>query len=580
MRHLLSSWLLPLRLKTKLFWSFVLLIVLPLALVNFYFFDRVEGVLRKQTAGQTMDQMNTLYRSLEDLLSIAYKTTTLLQQDLNVMAILERPERFEPLERGYLMEAKYKSITNSLFLTKPAVFFTTVDLKDNFYVSYIPSSDLSVSNIAKGDWFNEAMANQTPFTWKWDENYVNRDISRSSKLLTMSTKIGNGYNETVAVMRISVDFYEWFQLSTKLSEDQYLLVDRQGKLVADNKGKVTGTLNFVTNWVNGSGYEEAENSLYIYKEMPNLDLFLVKKIPASVIYAEVDRLYQSFIIVSLLFTIAFIGMTLMISSGVTKPLYRLQRKMADAVDSDLKVKLPEPKGSIEISGLTRTFNQMISDMNHMIALLKAEERKKEAARFQVLLSQTNPHFLMNTLNTIKWMALSEKQDQIAEMCSSLGTLLEASLNSELEMIHLKDELEMVKSFVYIQNFRFKQSFEIIYEIEEGLDYALVPKLSLQPLVENCIQHGFIDLAIKGVITIRGSVRNQTLYLEVQDNGKGIRSIEPASSQVRKRGGIGIANLKERLTLLFKEASDLEVKKLEQGTSVRFHLPLLLSNPYE
>ncbi|MNR29944.1 Histidine kinase-, DNA gyrase B-, and HSP90-like ATPase [compost metagenome] len=86
--------------------------------------------------------------------------------------------------------------------------------------------------------------------------------------------------------------------------------------------------------------------------------------------------------------------------------------------------------------------------------------------------------------------------------------------------------------------------------------------------------------MKGVITIKGSVRGQTLYLEVEDNGTGIRSMESASGQGRKRSGIGIANLKERLALLFKEGSDLEVTKLEQGTSVQFHLPLLLSKPYE
>ncbi|WJH33441.1 histidine kinase [Paenibacillus sp. CC-CFT747] len=137
---------------------------------------------------------------------------------------------------------------------------------------------------------------------------------------------------------------------------------------------------------------------------------------------------------------------------------------------------------------------MVSDLSGLLQKLKAEERQKEAVRYHMLLSQMNPHFLLNTLNVVKWNALSKGDEDTAGICVSLGTLLETSLNEETDLIHLKTERGLTEAYVSIQAFRYEQAFDIQWEYESRLEYALVPKLSLQPLVENAIFHG---LAPKG-----------------------------------------------------------------------------------
>ncbi|MDF2671374.1 MAG: putative rane protein, partial [Paenibacillus sp.] len=227
--------------------------------------------------------------------------------------------------------------------------------------------------------------------------------------------------------------------------------------------------------------------------------------------------------------------------------------------------------------LAQAFNQMIGDIRQLITRLRTEERQKEANRFQMLMSQMNPHFLLNTLNTIKWNARNHADSGTFEICQNLGKLLECSLNVDVDLVHLKEEIDLVKAYVHIQSFRYDHSFAAEYEIGELLEYALVPKLSLQPLVENAIYHGLVHMKAGGTIKIRVSRHGEMLRLEVQDNGLGPGPKKPAVA--RKRKGIGLDNLKERLTLLYKGEAEFQLISLEQGTQARMDIPLLISSPY-
>ncbi|WP_240420174.1 cache domain-containing sensor histidine kinase [Paenibacillus periandrae] len=575
--------LFPTTLKNRLFLAFVMLILLPYAFLNVYNFNSVEGVLRKQTADQSLDQMTTLQKSLEDLLNVVYKTVTLMEQDVLVTSILREPNEHDSLRRVYMIDTKFKSIINSLFISLSPVYYTLLDGSGNVYASYTPNESLSYSRLTQEPWYTSILQEPYRYVWNWDKNYVSRDLSRSPQLLTYSTPLRDRDGTRYAVMRASVDVYEWFRAVTQFNEETYLLLEPDGTILADSKsGRIEKTERLAGGHkLDHKGYYVEGEYLHIYTELPRINKYMMKRVQMNQIYAEVDRLKKSFFTASFTFTLAFITITLLIASTITKPLHNLQRKMANAVDNRFRVQLPESKYQGEILQLTRTFNQMMADMEQLIQRLKEEERNKEAVRFQMLLSQTNPHFLLNTLNTVKWLALVENQPDIAEICVSLGKLLEAGLNSERELIYLKDELGLVESYIYIQNFRYKQLFDVQYEVEPGLEYALLPKLSLQPLVENSIQHGFMEREQKGLITIRAYGKEGKLYLEVEDNGSG--SVERPTGKTiksdRQRGGIGISNLKERLGLLFKSNAGLEMVVLEQGTRVRFYFPLLISEPY-
>lgn len=221
---------------------------------------------------------------------------------------------------------------------------------------------------------------------------------------------------------------------------------------------------------------------------------------------------------------------------------------------------------------------MLDDMNVLIQQLKSEERQKEAVRFQMLLSQMNPHFLLNTLNIIKWLAIRREVPEISDISISLGKLLETSLNSEKELIFLQEEIELVEAFILIHRYKDDKSISVKYEIDEGLEYALLPKLSIEPLVENAIIHGLAYREQGGVVQLMVKSDGQQLYIEVKDNGVGLK--EAANPKRRhKRKGIGLQNIQERLRLLFREKSSFHIESNDMGTTVSFHVPLLVSPPY-
>jgi len=203
-----------------------------------------------------------------------------------------------------------------------------------------------------------------------------------------------------------------------------------------------------------------------------------------------------------------------------------------------------------------------------------EVREREAIRLQMLLIQMNPHFLLNTLNLIKWGVLEKGDRETAEICIALGTLLEQSLASEVEIIHLHKEWELLQAYDYIQQIRFEGRYQIRYELQEELKYALVPKFILQPLVENSINYGFAQRKQNGIITIRAYTVEDRLVLEVEDNGRGYQAQEKTDK--RRRKGIGLANIRERLNLLFRNDGELTIVEADPGTRVTVQMPLLVS----
>ncbi|BCG58030.1 sensor histidine kinase [Paenibacillus sp. URB8-2] len=580
--------LFPASLKNRLFLAFILLILFPFSILNIYNFNKMEGVIKTKVSEQSQTEMDQMKRSLEEIINTSIRTFTLLEQDPNISDILQNPAKYDSYDSQNHLENKFKALTNSIFLTTSHVYFTILDMKGHFYTSYKPAEALGYDKLKRQDWYHQDIRGQTPYQWFLEVNYVHKDESPNPRLLTAVTSFKSPNGEVYAVVRLSIDYIDWFQSITYGASpgQDYFLASADGEIVAENRNAAqelnASAWDRIRRNASKEGFDLDRDSIVIYTYIPWLDWYLLKRVSTGVVFAETEQLKQSFFFSFILFTTAFVLITFFIAATITRPLKHLQVRMQQMVRKNLKVRLPEERYRGEMRQLTQTFNQMVSDMNGLVDRLRIEEREKEAVHFQMLLSQTNPHFLLNTLNTIKWIAIGKQDEEISEICLSLGRLLEASLNSEVELIYLKNEVELVDAYMVIQNFRYKQRFKVHFEIDEFLKYALVPKLSLQPLVENCIQHGFKLTKEEGEIRIRTYRSEDRLVVEVEDNGIGIAQTEALYQEVpspRKRSGIGLSNLNKRLALLFKEKAGLDVQSSDHGTLVRYYLPLLLSEPY-
>ncbi|WP_172255682.1 cache domain-containing sensor histidine kinase [Saccharibacillus deserti] len=592
--------LVPQKLKHRLFAAFVLLILVPFALLNVYNYRQIERVVEEKISRQSRDQLVQLNRTLEDQMSIAYKTLIFLEQDSSVRSVLQQPQARSSLDNQALIEEKFKSLGNSFFLYNPYVYFTLLDFHESVYTSYAPRlqleyapyRELFASQLGEGGESTGASSAPAPAApdglyYRWDprdENNILREISSVPYLLSLYAYMRDAGGEPYGLARIGIDYSSWFRSALKdmPGRQDYFLMTGGGEALAASPQDAALTDRVVRQIREGGDHayltDRKSGMLVNYVYIESLDWYMVSRIPLNVLFAEISELKSRYFLTFYGLTAAFVLFAFMISSAFTKPLSLLQTRMKEAASKNLRVRISEERSRGEVLELTRTFNTMLDDTHELIRKLKAEERQKEAVRVHMLLAQMNPHFLLNTLNTMKWSSIRSGSDDITEMCVALGKLLEASLNSEVELIYLKDEIELVQAYLHIQRMRYRDSFGVTCEFDEELEYALVPKLSLQPLVENAIRHGVSPLPRRGEIAIRIRRENGSLELEVEDNGVGMEESR-RSKRSGERQGIGLSNLRERLQLLYRGESGLEIEKRSPGTAVRFRIPFLLSTPY-
>ena len=291
--------------------------------------------------------------------------------------------------------------------------------------------------------------------------------------------------------------------------------------------------------------------------------------------------YYSLIIGFLALIIAE-GLVVIFTRSIVKPIQKLKRLMKKAQGGDLTVSF-NTKYSDEIGELGSSFNTMVKEINNLINLVQVEEKSKRIAEMNVLQAQIKPHFMYNTLDTIRWMAEEHNEDDIVEIIEAFTNLLRISLSKGKEIISVKEEVNHVQSYLIIQKIRYedKLDYEIDFE-EKILNYKLI-KLILQPLVENAIYHGIKEKRGNGKIFIKGKIEGDLLCFTVIDNGKGIEEellnkINKMLINTSEKGtevGYGIFNVNERIRLTYGEEYGLTYKSVYgEGTTVELRHPII------
>ena len=242
---------------------------------------------------------------------------------------------------------------------------------------------------------------------------------------------------------------------------------------------------------------------------------------------------------------------------------------------DVTLDLPT-KREDEIDEIRYQFMNMMQRIQgyHLQDLEKQDLLRR--TEIKSLQSQINPHFLYNTLDSIKWMAKLEKVDAIPEIVTELGELLQRGMNVEETIVSVSEEVSIIKSYIFIQKIRYQDRFDYILDIEPNiLDYQM-PKFILQPLVENAIVHGIESSSAKGTIEIRGWSDEEKLYFTVRDTGKGFDFDVHQYIEQNKLESIGLSNVNRRLELHYGDNFGLMFESARiQGALIFIWIPKTL-----
>ncbi len=266
-----------------------------------------------------------------------------------------------------------------------------------------------------------------------------------------------------------------------------------------------------------------------------------------------------------------------LSKRVARPVRSLNEAMAQVEQGNLDVQLKEA-GTDELSLLSARFSHMTGELRSNIRNSIRQQRELGETRMRMMQAQLNPHFLYNTLDTMKWLAKIHHVPEISTISANLADILRSSISAD-DFVSLQEELTLLERYVEIQKIRFPDKFEYNTQIQEETRDLLIPKLMLQPLVENAIIHGFED-GSSGKITVSSRLENSLLILEVRDTGCGIPDVQKtellegrADAGRKNRGHLGLHNVDAILRLNYGEEHGLQILDADPGTCIRAELPL-------
>ncbi|MEF9973487.1 MAG: sensor histidine kinase [Clostridia bacterium] len=302
------------------------------------------------------------------------------------------------------------------------------------------------------------------------------------------------------------------------------------------------------------------------------------------ITSPIHSLYFALSIVSTLVVLLFAYLGVIISRRVTAPLRRLNHAMARLGKGEWVRVAPET-ATTEIEELFAGYNEMVASVHHLtdrITQEQVDKRRIKVAMIQsqldLLQSQINPHFIHNTLNTMRYLAQKENAPELADMVQSFNALLRASMSETRMTNALSEEFENLNHYMRIQKKRYDVALVFLLDAQEDALKVQVPKLLLQPLVENALFHGIAPVG-QGTIKVLARLAEGRLWLSVSDDGAGIppevlrQLLAGQLHSARGYNQIGLSNVNDRLTLFYGEASRLVIESIAgKGTTIGFSIP--------
>jgi sensor histidine kinase YesM len=427
--------------------------------------------------------------------------------------------------------------------------------------------------------------------------------TRKDKIILGSRRVFSVWKSAYVCTHIfciqEADLYACYQKSEIGNKGDIFILDAEGNLLSSSSTETVETGRLPELLTDLVMHREADEFIWkdgsvdklVCVEQSALTKFVtVAVVPQKNITGEVDRLYLRIFMVLLTCMLLCCGMFLYLYRSFINPINALNFAMKEAHDGNLNSRVRE-QGSREIAEMMRYYNAMIHSINvHVVEKLEADRKEKEL-ELEVLMSQINPHFLYNTLETIVWKSNEAGHPDIGRLAASLGRMFRLSVSGGQELIPLQQEIEHLMAYVNIQKYRYADSFRLDLRTDPQVVRKLYClKIMIQPVVENSFLYGMEGLERQMIVRIRLREKDDKIELTVLDNGIGMsrerlaqvrRQIqnghrEEEEHSTKHRGtGIGLYNVAARITLCFGLPTPIHIYGKEGiGTITRIQFPKL------
>lgn len=451
--------------------------------------------------------------------------------------------------------------------------------------------------IAQQDWFVKATdeIENMHFSTSHMQNLFRDDASRFHWVVSLSRAVDiiDGGNPRNGVLLVDMKYSNISEILEKINRENngqyYYLCDSAGNIIFHPRAMEISRGLFSENNAEVAAFEDGiyddtlngEKRKVIVSTIAYTGWKVVGVIPQNVQTDSLIRFrYYIMTIITLL-----IMMILFVNKIITRKISSPILKLDDSVKAYEAGEKPNIYigGSSEIRHLGHSVQKSYEQIESLMKEIVEQQNERRKSELDALQSQINPHFLYNTLESITWMIEGNKNEDAVFMISELAKLFRISLSQGKTIISIEDEIQHCRSYLNIQKYRYKDRFEIQYDVDSEIYNYCTVKLILQPILENAIYYGVGDMDEDddAKILIKGRIKEKDIYIAIEDNGMGmreedVRNILTDNQKVPKHGsGVGLINVHSRIQLMFGTAYGLTVEsEADVGTTVTVHLPAI------
>lgn len=560
----------------KILFGYVILIFIPVIAFGYHYYSQIYSNLTKQFVESRQKILEQAYANLKTDFTRIQSIQRMLQYNSYVTDYLDGAYPSDA-ESVYVFLRYIRPLYTQLFFAHPEIESLVIyNMKsDIFSISdhFVDRSQLDPQM--------EGVVNELePGKGKWVF-----DDSDTSELVYYQYIYNSQYTEKIGLLEMRVSnrlLANFYKAAGVEGNWRAMLLSEEGKPLSANEAGIEVDENTLRQL-------QTEGNPFFINRKTIVNQLEIKELGVRLLVTgEVRSVFHSIkqreIVLVTIIVLLLLGLSIAyyaLASTITKRILRLARHMRTLNDDNLKQRMIKP-GKLnpkdEIGFLTETYNSMLERMDELINNVhRAELRNKEAA-YKVLQAQIKPHFLYNTLETIRMIAESNNDKEVADISFWFGRLMRYSLLSEQDVTVLAKEIEMVTFYLNIHQMRLQS--RLTYEIDLAVNAERIacPRFILQPLIENCVVHGASAVLRPVHIRLQAIENDQEIRIVLQDNGKGIPAEKLAALQSRllghhvakeaeTEGGVGLMNVNERIKSFFGGDSRLEIAS-EPGKGTR------------
>lgn len=457
-----------------------------------------------------------------------------------------------------------------------------LDMNRNIRYHYLANYDTLRDGRRLQECFEIAQSNLRGETWlgMGEALYQSGEVVTLVKAIPLNEEDGA---KGIVVIEINPEIFRSLLLSNQsLPISQYtFIVDKKGRILCTNRvvqpmwlEKIesifqNGERNFILEW--------EKEKYYVFGQYNGLTGWKTYSVVAvEEIFPQAAQLRGTIALAVIFAVLIALMVVTVISYSITAPIRELSNAMKQVEQENFDIEVYSKKKD-EIGRLIVSFNYMVGKIRQLIYEVYQKKIEQKNAEIRALQAQINPHFLYNTLDSINWMLIERDEQDISDVVISLGDILRYAIGGQNHLVPLRNEVRYIESYLCIQKNRLEERLNYQWELEEETLDFLVPKLILQPIVENAVLHGIEPLKKGGMIIIKSWVEEKILLVQVKDNGKGmdqqeLKALKEKIAGKGDGGNIGMRNIHRRIELTFGQEQALEIQSVpDEGTAITLRM---------